>query len=187
MSRVKDALPNVAVAVAAFFLFVWSFDLNTLFDQQFLFVPGVNLVFIPAGIKLLCLLVGGSAAAVGLFASSVYLSLEVWKNLPFVSIVYFGIISIATYAGAVYGVMRVFKVRHDLSNLNYWHIVALSACASLLNGFAHNVVYWTQGVTAADQFLTKSTAMAFGDFLGCCIVVMLFNAGINVVRAIRSR
>lgn len=186
MQRLKDALPNVAIAIAAFFLFVWSFDLNTLFDEWLLFKAGVSLIFIPAGVKLLCLLVGGGAAAVGLVASNFYLSLGLWKDLSLLSIASFGVISVVTYATAVFLVMRYYKIERDLSNLNYWHIIALSALASLLNGFAHNVVYWTQGVTASEDFFAKSTAMAFGDFFGCCVVVMVFNVAINAVRRIRD-
>jgi hypothetical protein len=177
----------VTTAVTAFLFFMLSFKLNELFDSELLFVTGVNLIFIPAGVKLLCLLVGGVPAAIGLFLSSVYLSLTVWKDLPLISIIYFGIISIASYYSAVYGVVRYFKIHRDLSNLKYHHIIVLSAAASLLNGFSHNVVYWTQGVTTSENFLAKSSAMAFGDFFGCFTVVMLFNLAIACVGRLSQR
>jgi hypothetical protein len=185
MTRIPNVLSQVATAATAFFLFVWSFEINSLFDKYMLFTVGVNLIFIPAGVKLLCLLVGGRSAAAGLFLSSVYLSLGVWENLPLSSMIYFGVISIASYYTAVLVVMHYFKIKHDLSNLNYWHIITLSAAASLLNGFSHNVVYWTQGVTRGENFLQKSSAMALGDFFGCFIIVMLFNLSINAVRLLR--
>lgn len=181
-----DRLTDLALATAAFLLFAGSFSLNEHLDTSMLYAPGISLIFIPAGVKLLCLLVGGRAAAIGLFASSVFLSTVIWKNLSLLSTVYFAIISVGTYFAAVRLIMWRFKIEPDLSNLGYWHIIVLSIFASVFNGFAHNVVYYTQGVTASEDFLSKSMAMAFGDFLGCFVVVMLFNASINMLRGRRS-
>ncbi len=176
---------HLAAALIAFLLFTGSFQLNQLLDQYMLFAPGVSLIFIPAGVKLLCLLVGGLPAAIGLFAASIYLSVALWTDLPTLSIYYFALISVASHAAAIALVMGRFKIRTDLGNLNYWHIVALSALAGILNGFAHNVVYLTQGVTSPADFFGKATAMAFGDFLGCFVVVLLFNLGISLMQHVR--
>jgi hypothetical protein len=187
MLPLRDHLHKLALAAISFVLFAASFHFNEVFDKLMLFAPGISLIFVPAGVKLLCVLVGGEAAAVGLFAASIYLSLAIWQNLPPIATVYFGLIAVGTYFSAVYAVKRYFKIKDDLSNLRYWHIVILSVAASLLNGFAHNVVYMLQGVTQGDEFFSKSWAMAFGDFLGCFAVVMLFNMGINAVRFLAPR
>ena len=96
------------------------------------------------------------------------------------------IVSVLSYYSAVYGVLRFQAIRADLSNLKYWHIVLLATIASVLNGFGLNLAYYTQGVTSTAELLSKGAAMAVGDFLGCCIVVMLFNGVISAVRRIRS-
>ena len=181
-----DRLTDLALVTAAFLFFAGSFSVNECLDALMLYAPGISLIFIPAGVKLLCLLVGGRAAAVGLFTSSIFLSTVIWKDLSLLSTVYFAIISVGTYFLAVRLIMWRFKIEPDLSNLGYWHIIVLSIFASVLNGFAHNVVYYTQGVTASEDFLSKSMAMVFGDFLGCFVVVMLFNASINMLRRSRS-
>lgn len=176
---------NLLLASIAFLLFMGSFEANELLDSFMLYAPGVSLIFIPAGVKLLCLLVGGWPAALGLFLSAVYLGAFLWKSLPLVSTLLFGVIGVGTYLVAMQVVMRSFGIRKNLSNLNYTHIIVLSLAASALNGFAHNVAYFTQGITKGADFLGKSTAMAFGDFLGCCVVVMLFNLCINAARSMR--
>ena len=71
----KSVLYNAAIAFAAFVLFTLSYKLNEYFDAFMLFASGVSLVFIPAGVKMLCLLVGGVPAIVGLFLASLYLIL----------------------------------------------------------------------------------------------------------------
>lgn len=179
-------LSQVAVAVAAFLLFTGSYKANEYFDTFMLFLPGVSLIFIPAGVKLLCLLVGGVPALVGLFASSLYLNILLWSDLSFTSAFYFAVIGVGSYGAAVFIVMRYYQIKQDLSNLNYWHIIVLSVAASLLNGFGQNFLYFTQGVTASGELFSKSTAMVFGDFLGCFLIVMLFNISTHAVRRIRS-
>jgi len=144
-----------------------------------LFAAGVSLIYIPAGVKLLSLLIGGGAAFVGLLASSLYLNLVLWTSLPLQSAIYFAAIGVGSYALAVHLCRRLLKIEEDLSNLSYWHIVVLSVTASLFNGFGQNFVYYTQGVTADHEIFSKSTAMAFGDFFGCFLIVMLFNLGIR--------
>ena len=151
-----------------------------------LFAPGVSLIFIPAGVKLLCILVGGVPAAVGIYAASIYLSMELWTELPSLSNCFLALIAVCSYGLAVYWVKHKWRINPDLSNLNYWHIILLSAAASLMNGVGLNLAYFSQGVTAANDLLSKSSAMAFGDFLGCFVVVMLFNIGIHAVRKVHA-
>jgi hypothetical protein len=183
----NSVLSDTAMAFAAFVLFTLSFKLNEYFDDLMLFAAGVSLVFIPAGVKMLCLLVGGVPAIVGLFLSSLYLNLVLWANLSLAASLYFAMIAVGSYAAVVYLIRRLFQIRSDLSNLNYLHIILLCAISSFANGFGHNLVYLTQGVTASDELISKSTAMAFGDFLGCFLVVMLFHAGITAFRALAKR
>jgi hypothetical protein len=179
----NDALINALLAILSFGLLLGSYRFNELLDPFFLYAPGANLVFIPAGIKLLCLLVGGPAGVIGVLAASSYISIELWGSNTFLSTFLLACVSVATYYGAIKLVLLFGKVRRDLSNLNYWHIVVLSATASLMNGFALNFAYFTQSVTPESEVLNKGAAMAFGDFLGCCIVVMLFNAALHFFRA----
>ena len=183
----KSVLYNAAIAFAAFVLFTLSYKLNEYFDAFMLFASGVSLVFIPAGVKMLCLLVGGVPAIVGLFLASLYLNLVLWANLSLAASLYFAMIAVGTYAAVVYLIRRLFQIRPDLSNLNYLHIILLCVIASFSNGFGHNLVYLSQGVTAPDELISKSTAMAFGDFLGCFLIVMLFHAGITATRGLVAR
>lgn len=177
---------DLLVAACVFLLFTGSYKVNEYFDSFMLFAAGVSLIYIPAGVKLLCLLVGGVPALVGLFASSLYLNILLWSTLSLTSALLFASIGVGSYAIAVYVVKGYLKIGPNLSNLSYWHIIVLSVTASLFNGFGQNFVYLTQGVTANEEMLRKSAAMAFGDFLGCFVVVMLFNICIRAVRRART-
>ena len=177
---------HVATAVASGLLFSLSFRLNQYFDEQFVYSAGISLLFLPAGVKLLAVLVGRLPAIVGILVVSVYLGAGIWPDKSMASIVYFAIVSLMTYPIAAFGLMRLLHIRHDLSNLRYHHIVLLSLAASVLNGVVHNWLYWSQGVTASEELWQKSAAMAMGDFMGCFVVVALFHAATGVLRRARS-
>jgi hypothetical protein len=143
-------------------------------------------LFLPAGVKLLAVLVGRLPAILGLLVVSIYLGAGIWPDKSMVSVVYFAVVSLMTYPIAAFGLMRLLHIRLDLSNLRYHHIVLLSLAASVLNGVVHNWLYWSQGVTASEELWQKSAAMAMGDFMGCFVVVALFHAATTVLRRTRS-
>jgi len=176
---------HIAVAVTSGILFSLSFRLNQYFDEQFVYSAGISLLFLPAGVKLLAVLVGRLPAILGLLVVGIYLGVGIWPDKSMASIVYFAIVSLMTYPVAAFGLMRVLHIRHDLSNLRYHHIVLLSLAASVLNGVVHNWLYWSQGVTASEELWQKSAAMAMGDFMGCFVVVALFHAATGVLRRAR--
>jgi hypothetical protein len=176
---------HIATAVTSGILFSLSFRLNQYFDEQFVYSAGISLLFLPAGVKLLAVLVGRLPAIVGLLVVSIYLGAGIWPDKSMASVVYFAVVSLMTYPIAAFGLMRLLNIRQDLSNLRYHHIVLLSFAASVLNGIVHNWLYWSQGVTTTDELWQKSAAMAIGDFMGCFVVVALFHAATSVLSRAR--
>jgi hypothetical protein len=178
---------HIATAVTSGILFSLSFRLNQYFDEQFVYSAGISLLFLPAGVKLLAVLVGRLPAIVGLLVVGIYLGAGIWPDKSMASVVYFAVVSLMTYPIAAFGLMRLLHIRHDLSNLRYHHIVLLSFAASVLNGVVHNWLYWSQGVTTTDELWQKSAAMAMGDFMGCFVVVAIFHAATGVLSRARRR
>mgnify|MGYP000399707433 FL=1 len=177
---------HIATAVTSGILFSLSFRLNQFFDALFVYSAGISLLFLPAGVKLLAVLVGRLPAIIGLLVVGIYLGAGIWPDKPMSSVVYFAFVSLMTYPIAAFGLMHLLHIRQDLSNLRYHHIVWLSVAASVLNGVVHNWLYLTQGVTASDELWQKSAAMALGDFMGCFVVVALFHATMSLLRNPRS-
>ena len=177
---------HIAIAVISGILFSLSFRLNQFFDGQFVYSAGISLLFLPAGVKLLAVLVVRLPAIVGIMVVSVYLGAGIWPDKAMTAVVYFAFVSLMTYPIAAFGVMHVFRIHKDLTNLRYHHIVWLSLAASVLNGVVHNLLYLTQDVTASEELWRKSAAMALGDFMGCFVVVALFHTTMGVLRSARS-
>ena len=183
----QSLIVKCAICCASFLLFVFSFKLNELFDSFALYMTGISLVFIPAGFKLLCVLIGGEAAALGLLLSSVYVSTRIWDNTAVLQMVYFAFASVGSYYVMVSLVKRVMHIDDLLSNLTYLHILILSVAVSIANGLVHNVVYVWQDKVKPEDFLSHSTAMIVGDFLGCFIVIVFFNLCIDLTFKLMQR
>ncbi len=167
---------DVVIAIVSYLAFAISFKVNELFNSWVLFGAGVSMVFLPAGVKLLCILVGRLPAILGIFLASVLLAYDAWDSvttLHTLEFVLFTIPSVGSYMLAVYVIAPMLRIQGDLANLKYIHIVFLSLTASIVNGFVHNLFYIALGITQPDEYWAKSMAMVVGDFTGCFLVVAI--------------
>jgi uncharacterized protein YacL len=137
--------------------------------------------------KLMCLLVGGEAAAIGLLLSSIYVSMRIWDHTAVIQMVYFAFAGVGSYYVSVLLVKKVMHIDDMLRNLRYLHILVLSATASILNGVVHNIVYVWQDKVKTEDFFAHAAAMVLGDFLGCFVVITLFNVCIDLAFRLMER
>lgn len=174
--------PNLAMMIVAGLSFALSFRINQLLDDYFVYAPGISLLFLPAGVKLLFVLIGRLPAIIGIMVVSVYLGHGIWPDKAILPVIYFAFVSLMTYPASAYTIMWALKIRKDLTNLQYWQIVILSLAASVTNGVVHNLLYMSQDVTAPNELWAKAAAMTLGDFMGCFVVVALFQLAVSRVR-----
>ena len=172
-------IDNLLMALGAGLAFALSFRVNQLLDDWFVYVQGISFLFLPAGIKLLFVVIGRAPAILGIMAASVYLGYGIWPDKSIGAVIEFALISLITYPASADLVMRWLQIQRDLVNLQYWHIVVLSLAASVTNGIAHNLLYVAEDVTAPQEFWVKAAAMTFGDFKGCLVVVALFQLAVS--------
>ena len=180
------SIENVAMAATAAFAFQLSFCLTALLDDYFAYAQGISLLFLPAGVKLLFVLVGRIPALVGLTTMAAYAAVGEWVDHPLWMPISFAIVAQVNYYLAVYLVMRILGIDRELGNLRYWHVILLSLAASVTNGFIHNVLYWAEGISLPEDFLRRSAAMSLGDFVGCFVVVGLFHAALTLHKALKT-
>lgn len=171
---------NLAICSVSFFLSIASYKLNSVFDTFALYTSAINLIFIPAGFKLLCLLIGGEAAAVGLLLSSIYMSILIWNNAPLLQMTYFAFASVGTYYLTVSLIKKRYRIDNLLHNLRYVHVMLMAVCASVMHGVLLNTVYVWQEKYKPEDFLSNTSGMVLGDFLGCLIVIVLLNACVDM-------
>ena len=179
MSVSSNRFDDVLMALSAATAFWLSFRIYQLFDDFFLYAAGMSLLFLPAGVKLLFVLIGRAPALIGLLIVSVYLGYGIWPDKTIWPVICFAFISLMTYPVSAYFAMRKLHIHRDLINLRYWHIVVLSLAASVTNGIVHNILYVLENVTAPEDVWAKAFAMAFGDFMGCFVVLVLFQLAVG--------
>ena len=176
---------HVAMAIAAGLAFQLSFGLTGMLDGYFAYAQGISLLFLPAGVKLLFVLVGRIPALIGLTVMAAYAAVGDWVDHPMWMPISFAVVAQANYYLAIYWVMRGLKIDQGLGNLRYWHVVVLSLAASVTNGVIHNVLYWTEGVSLPEDFMARSAAMSLGDFMGCFVIVGVFHAALTLHRTFK--
>ncbi|WP_374333106.1 hypothetical protein [Aestuariivirga sp.] len=133
----------------------------------------ITLVYIPAGIRLVILLVSGLWGALGIALAFPLALLQVFSDVAWPEILaYSAIAGFVPYA-TVLAICRVAGISRDLGTLRSIHLPLLAAAVSVTGAFAYAGALVAFGRFNAESFLPDATAMAAGDFLGCFGVVAL--------------
>lgn len=144
--------------------------------------PGIDLIFLPAGFRLLIVIVFGFWGALGIFLAD-----------PLMFMLEFGhgsareVLVNALISGfAPYLTVRAFShaagIGGTLSQLRPIHLPVLALAVSLVTPLLFNLHYIAGGREPAAAFLHNFTAMAAGDFAGCLIVSVLARIGLALWR-----
>jgi hypothetical protein len=174
ISMTGSKLRQQAVQVLATgVLFVTVAWLNDWLFRQLEFAPGINLVYLPAGIRLLCTLLFGEAGAVGLLLFSWWIGFAWYFPNDFMRAFMGGILTaLAPYL--VYRVAhRAWGFDATLRNLTPRRLLLLALLYSLANPLLHHLWFAWRG---QDDLLRGFAAMAVGDLTGTLILLYALRA-----------
>lgn len=161
----------VAFASGAVWLVSWQVAQPLLHFTQIR--DGITLLYIPAGIRLVILLISGFWGAFGIILAFPFALLQQFPNVTWPEIIVYSCIAgIVPYATVMW-TCRTAKISRDLSSLRAIHLPLLAATVSLTGALAFSLALVLFGRFEAIGFLGDFTAMAAGDFLGCFAVVLL--------------
>jgi len=159
---------QLAMVCATMVLFTAMLAVNEWLFRRLEFAPGINFVYLPAGMRLLCTLLFAEAGAVGLLLVSWAVSFEIFFPGQFARPFWGGIIA----AVAPYIVYRVACWRYgldaSLANLSPRRLLMLVFAYSLASPLLHHLYFAAMG---QHDLLRGFTAMAVGDLLGTLIVI----------------
>jgi hypothetical protein len=145
----------------------------------------ISLVYIPAGIRLVILLISGIWGAIGIALAFPFALLQVFPHVSWdEALTYSAIAGFIPYA-TILGFCRTARISHDLSTLRPIHLPVLSAAVSVTGGVAYTAALAAFGRFDPAQFLPDASAMVAGDFLGCFAVILL--ARLVIARRRKSR
>ena len=173
---------NLLVAATAALLWLLSFALNDWFLGFSQHTPGIHLIFLPSGVRLLALLVGGFWAAVGI-------TLGVFCYLVFAfgpdGLHRLAALAIANGFGAYVGLIlmsRIAGVTPSLANLRPVHLPVVALGAGLGSSVLTNALYIGFGQDQWQNYVEHVAAMAAGDVVGSLIVILLVMAALRLWR-----
>lgn len=162
-------LMHLCMVLITIILFLAALAVNHLLFAKLEFAPGINWVYLPAGVRLLCTLLFAEAGALGLLLVS-------W----FVSFVYFfPNDSMRAFVGGIlatvapYGVYRVarfqFGLQASLANLSTGRLLACALAFSLASPLLHHL--WFAFHEGRTDLFSGFLAMAVGDLAGTLLVL----------------
>lgn len=143
---------------------------------------GIDMIYLPAGARLLIVLVFGIWGATGIAVSN-----------PFMAIVVFGaqsqpetftnsfIAGFVPYITVVAG-CKLLGVDRDLGALRPIHLAVLALAVSIATPLAFNLQFIVDGLKPMGDLAANLSAMMLGDFLGCLLMLVLARLAIAIYR-----
>lgn len=171
-SAIPPFIQGLVIASAAGVIYFLTYQLNELFDSWALYAQGINLLFLPAGIKHLAILLGGKWGALGCFLALFALASEFWSGQPLEHIALYSLISTASTWAAIVFSLRVLGITPELKNLKFIHLPLIDLITTSVHGFTTNAYFIMVGMKS-ENFTQNALAMMFGDFAGSFILLML--------------
>ena len=177
-----------SLIAAAFFAFAYFLtflvQINVLKDFDFL--PMASILFIPAGIKFVALLVGGGAGVVGLTIGWIFVEQHlgsefelgtalshtfVWLLLPYICMT---------------GYLKKYHLKSNLENLTAYHVLVLAMILSFVSSLGTQLLF--VGLPDINYPLLKGIwSMSLGDFSGILVSLGLVLVVRRVIARSRSR
>jgi hypothetical protein len=150
-----------------------AFRLHDLLLPMTALTAGIDLIFIPSGIRFFALLIGGVWAAVGVSLGSLLLAGSEFGLRSPVEIAGIAVCSgFAPYA-ALLATQRLVGIDRSLTNLFPRHLPILALGTAIGSAVIHNGLFWLFGFTSTEVIFSRTLGMAAGDFAGSLMMVVL--------------
>jgi hypothetical protein len=164
----KKKATDMFIAYVAFstLLYFAAYHFNGWFFSSVSIAPYLSLIYLPAAIRVLTVLVMGVPAAIGLTLGTlltIYTTEGAWEH------VWFETMPVSFISGfgpllAVFIGQRLLKLPSDLRGLKPVHLLVLSIIGAACNAIPTNAFYWATG--HMDAPLASIIQMFVGDVLG---------------------
>lgn len=148
---------------------VLLFRLNTAAFSHFETSKFINWVFIPAGVRLISVLLFGIYGVVGLFFGALMTSGQAGLNLD--TAIAISLISAINPYLAVNLAKYCLKIDSLMQGLNAKQLLTISFFAALFNGLSHNLYFH---LYIRESSILDCFNMFIGDFVGSLIVLYTF-------------
>lgn len=161
---------------------IWFF--SGLFNEQVMsfvsFAPGIDLIYLPAGIRIALIMVFGIWGAIGIacFDPILFVNEFGWRP-PMqmaVTALTVGFVPLLT----VVACRRVLGIGPGLSGLQLAHLPVIALAAAIATPLALNIEFISENLRGSGDLFSRLSAMAMGDFLGCMVALAVIWAVVKV-------
>jgi len=180
-SSISPAVQALIITSLTGGAYLLAYRLNEYFDSWALFAQGITLIFLPAGIKHLSILLGGKWGALGCFLALFALAHEFWAGQPYDRLALYSLISTASTWGAIVFSLWVLGISASLKELRFYHLPMIDLITTAAHGFATNTYFIMSGMKS-DHLIENALAMMFGDFAGSFILLTLLWIGLSIFK-----
>lgn len=170
----KSIICVVGIAVAWVLLFQVNMSLFSHLKQTHY----ITWIFLPAGLRMVTILLFGEIAILGLFAGALLSGFILQIGLS-TAIVLSLISAINPYISVSIS-KRFLKIDDLLSNLSAPQLITLSLTSALFSGICHNIYFYYMHMSK--QPLVDTVGMFTGDFIGCLLLLYIFSITIKFIR-----
>jgi hypothetical protein len=146
------------------------------------YTAGINLIYLPAGYRLLIILVFGFWGALGIFLFSPLTFLSTFGTASISEILVNAAIGAFVPYACVAAFRKVTGLSAELTNLRAQHLPLLALAVSIATPLCYNVQFLLAGREVWENLPGSFLAMALGDFLGSFLLLLLAFAAIRFMR-----
>jgi hypothetical protein len=175
---------QATMVAATMIAFVAMLAANEWLFTHLEFVPGISWIYLPAGMRLLCVLLFGNAGALGLLLVSWLVCFFYFFPDDHVRTFMGGVLSASAPWIANRIAQNVFGLRASLTNLSPARLLVCILLYSVASPLLHHIWFAARGGT--DQLLHGFFVMFIGDLTGTLIVVYAIKGILSLLPSARQ-
>jgi hypothetical protein len=176
----RNTAPFLMGAFISALLYSALFFLNDWVTEAVKYDLGVSWIYLPAGLRLLLILIFGLAGAIGIAAASFTISYFVVFIPDLVTCIGIGLISGFAPLLAKWLVVSNIPINNDLSNLSIQKIILCIVVYALVSAGLHQ--YWFELRDLESGSLNHFLVMFVGDIAGSILLIAFIKYSINLVK-----
>ena len=175
---------SILLVMTSAVLWIASSAANTYLMSFAGFAQGIDLIYLPAGFRLLIVLLFGVWGALGIVLANPFLYLAEFGDGSAIQVIVNSLICGFAPFFAVKAFCRAADIEASLLQLKPIHLPLLALAVSVVTPVLLNVNFVVAGLKPMNAFMVNVAAMAAGDFLGCLLLIVLVHLVIAAARTL---
>lgn len=131
------------------------------------------MLYLPAGIKLLCILIFQWRGALGIGLAILARFTLYDDAYAFTTSIVMASINAGVSWLVIFSFLKICKILPNLDNLNFWHIVSLAAICSITNALLFSWLQFAFGHLSQEQYWHKVFLILVNNFTANALLVWL--------------